>query len=209
MNKNYKVLIFLSVFLNLFTIQKIYAQNPIDPMSIPTEPAPKLVPENKENKNNSNDEINPDPIFKSNSPPSPPASKSFISSASLLSKMEFWLSLSLVFLGLAVFYTQYKIVYHHLDKEKNPENITRIVESALKHLLMGLIIFGTLFLVSAGISSESIAPIIGLLGTIAGYLLGNSTEPKPATPSAQEAPTVQVPPAAPATPTVQVPPESP
>lgn len=48
-----------------------------------------------------------------------------------------------------------------------------------------LIITGALFLVVAGYSDKQMAPVMGLLGTLAGYLLGktptekpNSTEPK-------------------------------
>jgi hypothetical protein len=33
-----------------------------------------------------------------------------------------------------------------------------------------------MFLITAGYTSDQIAPMIGLLGTIAGYLLGKSTQ---------------------------------
>ena len=41
-----------------------------------------------------------------------------------------------------------------------------------KRILITLIIISTLFLITAGYSNDQIAPAIGLLGTIAGYLLG-------------------------------------
>lgn len=41
-----------------------------------------------------------------------------------------------------------------------------------------LIIISSLFLVVAGYSDQQIAPVMGLLGTIAGYLLGKSSEKK-------------------------------
>lgn len=40
-----------------------------------------------------------------------------------------------------------------------------------------LIIFAAVFLMVAGYSDTQVAPVIGLLGTIAGYLLGKSTTP--------------------------------
>ena len=43
-----------------------------------------------------------------------------------------------------------------------------------KLLVVTLIIFSLLFLITAGFSNEQISPAVGLLGTIAGYLLGRS-----------------------------------
>jgi hypothetical protein len=40
-----------------------------------------------------------------------------------------------------------------------------------------LIVTGTLFLVAAGYDAQHIAPSMGLLGTIAGYLLGRNASP--------------------------------
>ena len=48
-------------------------------------------------------------------------------------------------------------------------------ESVLRVLGTILIIFAALFLVVAGYSDKQIAPVMGLLGTIAGYLLGRET----------------------------------
>ena len=39
-----------------------------------------------------------------------------------------------------------------------------------------LVITAGLFLITSGYSQQQIAPMIGLLGTIAGYLLGRATE---------------------------------
>lgn len=44
----------------------------------------------------------------------------------------------------------------------------------IKFIIVTLIITATLFLITAGYSSVQIAPATGLLGTIAGYLLGKS-----------------------------------
>jgi len=52
-------------------------------------------------------------------------------------------------------------------------------DNVLKTLGTILIIVAALFLVVAGYSDKQISPVIGLLGTIAGYLLGkNSAESK-------------------------------
>ena len=51
---------------------------------------------------------------------------------------------------------------------KSSEAVLRIVGTIM-------IIVAALFLVVAGYSDKQIAPVMGLLGTIAGYLLGKST----------------------------------
>jgi hypothetical protein len=51
----------------------------------------------------------------------------------------------------------------------------RSSDSALKLLGTLLIIVASVFLVVAGYSDKQIAPVMGLLGTIAGYLLGKGS----------------------------------
>lgn len=51
-----------------------------------------------------------------------------------------------------------------------PSRITP--EESLRVFGVTLIITGTLFLITAGFSSQQIAPAMGLFGTMAGYLLG-------------------------------------
>lgn len=48
------------------------------------------------------------------------------------------------------------------------------VEEMLRVFAVTLIIFGTLFFITAGFDSNQIAPAMGLFGTVAGYLLGRS-----------------------------------
>lgn len=50
-------------------------------------------------------------------------------------------------------------------------------DTAIKLILVTFIVTATLFLITAGFSNDQIAPAIGLLGTIAGYLLGKSNQP--------------------------------
>ena len=45
---------------------------------------------------------------------------------------------------------------------------------SLKFILVTLVITSALFLIAAGFSNNQIASAMGLLGTIAGYLLGRS-----------------------------------
>jgi len=49
----------------------------------------------------------------------------------------------------------------------------------LQAFALPLIIISAIFLVVTGYSQEQIAPVIGLLGTIAGYLLGRGDRPEP------------------------------
>jgi drug/metabolite transporter (DMT)-like permease len=54
-------------------------------------------------------------------------------------------------------------------------------EQILRTFGILVIIFAAIFLVIAGYSDTQITPVIGLLGTIAGYLLGRKIEAKPKT----------------------------
>lgn len=51
-------------------------------------------------------------------------------------------------------------------------------DSAIKLIIITLVIFGSIFLIVAGYFSERLAPAFGLLGTISGYLLGKTDFPK-------------------------------
>jgi hypothetical protein len=58
-------------------------------------------------------------------------------------------------------------------------------ETALRFVLLTLIVVGTIFLVVGGFSDQQIAPAVGLFGTIAGYVLGR-TEKRPAAPAGEQ-----------------------
>lgn len=49
--------------------------------------------------------------------------------------------------------------------------------AVLRSFCVPMIIVGALVLVVAGYTKDQIAPVIGLLGTLAGYLLGRSDDP--------------------------------
>src|SRR5262245_17232259 len=82
--------------------------------------------------------------------------------AKLLSNYEFALSLIVLAFGCVVVVAQYRLMSR---RSVGPDDIVRM-------FAVTLIIIGTLFAVTAGFSSEQIAPAMGLFGTIAGYLLG-------------------------------------
>ena len=76
--------------------------------------------------------------------------------------MEFWLSLIILGFGLAVLVAEFILF--------------RAIAYSAEHLLrvfgVTLVVIGSFLLVTAGFSADQIAPAMGLLGTIAGYLLG-------------------------------------
>lgn len=83
-----------------------------------------------------------------------------------LSSWEFYLSLVVLGFGLLVIAFITFIVFK-LKVQIDPS-------IAIQFIIVTLIITSTLFLITAGYGKDQIAPAIGLLGTIAGYLLGRS-----------------------------------
>ena len=84
------------------------------------------------------------------------------------SSQEVWLSLGVLLFGMVVVLAQAFII----NRREEP------LSQSLKYLSVSLIIVGSLFLVTAGYGNSQIAPIIGLLGTVAGYLLGRTQSPQ-------------------------------
>jgi hypothetical protein len=80
----------------------------------------------------------------------------------LLTSREFWLSVIVLFFGLSVLTFQYSLLKHS----------NASANDVIKGLSLTLIVVGVLFSMTAGFDAQSIAPAVGLLGTIAGYLLG-------------------------------------
>jgi multisubunit Na+/H+ antiporter MnhF subunit len=81
---------------------------------------------------------------------------------SLLSDREFILSIVAITFGLVVLILEYKLLIR-----ANTSG-----DQVLKVLIVSTIIVATMFIISAGYTSEQIGPAMGLFGTIAGYLLG-------------------------------------
>ena len=76
---------------------------------------------------------------------------------------SFYLSCSLLLFGLVVLL----LIGYLIKTGKDPEALLRSFGTIL-------IIIVAVFLIVAGYSEKQIAPVIGLLGTVAGYLLGKS-----------------------------------
>ena len=96
-------------------------------------------------------------------------------------------------LGLAIFAMVALILAATLIAKR------RNAEQVLRTFGILVIIFAAIFLVIAGYSDTQITPVIGLLGTIAGYLLGRRIEPnqgdektKPEAPKADESITTPI-----------------
>lgn len=81
-----------------------------------------------------------------------------------LSSYEFYLSMIVIGFGLLALLIEFILI---IKKRISQEN-------TIKFVVITLIITSILFLITAGYSNDQIAPAMGLLGTIAGYLLGKS-----------------------------------
>jgi RsiW-degrading membrane proteinase PrsW (M82 family) len=92
--------------------------------------------------------------------------KNLNSELSPLSSYEFYLSLIVLGFGFFALLVEVWLIY---KKRIDQDNI-------IKFVVVTLIITATLFLITAGYSNNQIAPAMGLLGTIAGYLLGKAKE---------------------------------
>ena len=79
-----------------------------------------------------------------------------------LSRLEFTLSITVLAFGFLVILLEVFLIKKKIISS----------EDIVKFIIITLIITSTLFLITAGYSNDQIAPAIGLLGTIAGYLLG-------------------------------------
>lgn len=85
-----------------------------------------------------------------------------------LSSWEFYLSLLILGFAVIVLIILVILAIKGILKEDN----------IVKYVTITLIITATLFLVTAGYNQYQIAPAMGLLGTIAGYLLGKQEKSK-------------------------------
>jgi len=83
-----------------------------------------------------------------------------------LSAWEFILSCEVLLFGLLVLFVIF-LLYRR--RHATPEDI-------LKTIAVVLVVIGSLFAMTAGFSSAQIAPIIGLFGTIVGYVIGRRSD---------------------------------
>lgn len=81
-----------------------------------------------------------------------------------LSSREFIISISILAFGVLTVIAAYILLHH---AKVDPQHVIQI-------LALVMIVTGILFLIAAGYNADDIAPALGLLGTIAGYLLGRA-----------------------------------
>jgi succinate-acetate transporter protein len=85
-----------------------------------------------------------------------------------MSSWEFTLSLVVLGFGLIIILIEILLIF-----------LNRISsEQVVRFVIITLIITSALFLITAGYDNNQIAPAMGLLGTIAGYLLGRNQDDK-------------------------------
>lgn len=96
----------------------------------------------------------------------PPAAGQTVSQVYAFSGIEIIGSIAIAALSLFVIAASY---FLRKSAGFSEEGVIRLVS-------LILIVSGTLFLVTLGYSAEQIAPALGILGTIAGYMLGRSTK---------------------------------
>lgn len=87
-----------------------------------------------------------------------------VSVVTWLSNYEFWMSSAVLVFGLLLFVAELYLM----------KIISFQPEQAIKLMAVTLIVISTLFIITAGFSSEQIAPAMGLFGTVAGYMLGRA-----------------------------------
>ena len=83
-----------------------------------------------------------------------------------LSTWEFILSCEVLVFGFVVLAV---VFWLYRSRNATPDDI-------LKTVAVVLIVIGSLFAMTAGFSSAQIAPIIGLFGTIIGYVIGRRSD---------------------------------
>jgi len=95
-----------------------------------------------------------------------PPPETIISTPGLVSRSPFeeTMILSVLIFALLILFMEFLLIaMKKLDSEQG-----------IRVFGVTIIITSGLFLIAAGYTSEQISPIVGLLGTIAGYLLGNT-----------------------------------
>ena len=106
----------------------------------------------------------------------PPMGNYGVRSVSLLSSYEFILSCSVLAFGLIILFLQFMLLRSVVGRSSH---------EVMRYYTVTLIIICSVVLVAAGLSDRQISPIVGLFGTIAGYILGKS-ERKQGEPKGEE-----------------------
>ena len=110
----------------------------------------------------------PDPVVTPN-----PVAGELLSTHALFKKtplLQIWLSCLVVAFGLLVI-AAYIFAISKIN-HRRPEDVSRA-------LIVVTVITGSLLLITAGYSSQQVAPAFGLFGTIIGYMLGRMKRGRP------------------------------
>ena len=91
-----------------------------------------------------------------------------MSQVSLMNSREFWLSIFLLAFGCIVIAAQ----LFYLKRGGADGSPAVSPETVVRLTIVSMIIVGSLVLISSGYSSVQIGPVMGLFGTVAGYLIG-------------------------------------
>lgn len=98
----------------------------------------------------------------------PPANPSDVSSVfpatAFITQRETWTAFAVLIFGAIMSIVAVTLLKNHRVDSAEAVRVVALI----------IIVVGSMFLVAAGYSSDQIAPILGLMGTIAGYLLGKT-----------------------------------
>jgi hypothetical protein len=103
-------------------------------------------------------------LYDAASNPPPITSTDRFTAVPLLSWQEFFLSIVVLLFGVFVVTLQYRLLLAAKSR----------ADEALRSLTVTLIVVVSLALVSSGYGKDQITPVLGLFGTIVGYLLGSA-----------------------------------
>ncbi|QBR03629.1 hypothetical protein [Paraburkholderia pallida] len=87
-----------------------------------------------------------------------------LSHVNLLDDQQFWLAILVLLFGLVILAMQYRLLSKYRAK----------ADEILRTFTTSLIVVVSLALVASGYGEQQISPVLGLFGTIVGYLLGAS-----------------------------------
>lgn len=103
-------------------------------------------------------------VLAQNPPPEIQKSEKVFSESQFLTQREFIIAVSVMVFGLLILLSCYV-----LGKTKTFDG-----DQLIRLVCLIIIVTGTLVLVATGYDATQIAPALGILGTIAGYMLGKS-----------------------------------
>lgn len=95
---------------------------------------------------------------------------------SAASTLEVLLSAMVLGFGVIVLLLQFRLLQR---RQANPKAPALSPMDVMRVFTISMVVMGTLFAITAGFSSEQIAPAMGLFGTLAGYLLGRRDQKIP------------------------------